>query len=103
MCLYNVTYNGLLDALNLSFSICLMGLDIHLKVADTDTVPFYLANLINIVFGLDMIANFVVLGPKRVKQERKILIYELVLQVLFLSLITEQIIDNNYYSSSKSI
>ena len=43
-----------------------MGLDIHLKVSDTDTAPFYLANFINVLFGLDMIANFVVLGPKRV-------------------------------------
>lgn len=72
-----------------------MGLDIHLKVSDTDTAPFYLANFINVLFGLDMIANFVVLGPKRVFQERKTLIYELILQVLYLSLIFDQIRLNN--------
>ena len=76
-----------------------MGLDIHLKVSDTDTAPFYLSNLINILFGFDMIANLVVLGPKRVYHEKKFLIYELILQVIFWSLIFDQIRTNN---SSKS-
>ena len=97
-----MTYNGFLDGLNLSFSVCLMGLDIHLKVSDVDTFPFYLANFINILFAFDMIANFFVLSPKRVYQERKILIYELILQVIFLILIFQQIRMNNS-SESRSV
>jgi hypothetical protein len=58
--LLNVSYNGALDIINLLFSFLLMSSDVHLHVANAGNPWFIIAMIINGIFFLDMLANFIV-------------------------------------------
>ena len=68
-----------------------MGFGIHLTVGDTTSIAFYLATCINAFFALDMLVNFFVLGPVYIYRSRRIILYELVLQLFHISLVIEEI------------
>ena len=76
-------YVGVLVLLNVGYTIFLMLMD------RTTTIWQYnqfkslaiLSSLINFVFIIDLVLNFVVLGPKNIWKEKKFIYFELFLQV----------------------
>lgn len=83
--LMNSVYMGVLTFVNLVFSIFLIVADFMLiwKVEYFKLISG-LALFINAVYFLDMVMNFVVLGPKNVWKSKTLLYLELVVQALFI-------------------
>lgn len=80
-----------MDALNFTFSAILVGFGVHLSVGDTTSIAFWLATVINAYFTFDMITNFIVFGPVYIYKERRIILYELILQLFFILLVVDEI------------
>ena len=90
--LHHIVYNGALDLSNFLFTLALVLTRTHLTVSDSASAEFVVAMVINALFLGDTIANFVVTGPKYILQDRKSMIFELVLQIIFFSLLIMQIV-----------
>ena len=92
----NPVYTGTLVASNLLFSIIMLTADegIEWKTENFNIIA-PVAILINLIFLVDMVANFIVLGPKNVWKARKPVFLELLLQV-FMVLFFIFYIDSNF-------
>ena len=92
----NPVYTGSLTATNLLFSIIMLTVD---EGIEWKTENFHIiapiAIIINLIFLVDMVANFIVLRPKNVWKARKPVFFELILQI-FMVLFFFFYIDENF-------
>ena len=87
-------YMGVLASMNVAFSLILCVVDRTTSTVENFfTIVAVVAVILNLVFVVDLIVNFVVLGASTIWKEKKYLYYELLLQVFsiayFVVIITE--------------
>ena len=80
--LQNVVYNGCLDLSNIAFYLYVTSQNTPININSSLNAPLVFALLINYIFVADMIGNFAVYGWHHVLNQRPILIYEIVLQII---------------------
>ena len=83
--LNNSIYNGSLTMLTIVYSLCLFDIDSD-GPAEMRELGVWIevpALILTIIFLIDLLANFIVLGPKRVWKERRILVLEIILQLVY--------------------
>mmetsp|Transcript_45970 Transcript_45970/g.60921 ORF Transcript_45970/g.60921 Transcript_45970/m.60921 type:complete len:268 (-) Transcript_45970:310-1113(-) len=93
-------YMGVLTGINVAYSLLLLLIDratVYWK--ETFFVPIaVIAIFISLVFTVDMIVHFVVLGPHSCWKEKKYIYYELLLQVSAIALIIYAMTSNLDYT-----
>lgn len=77
----NPYYNGLLTFLTLVYTVLLYAADISDEtIADHDYAFLEIPSIVlSVVYLVDLITNYICLGPRKIWEERKILIFETVL------------------------
>lgn len=86
--LTNIYYNAALDILNLFATMYLVLFDVHMRnTYIIDQTPFIISLVIQFIFFLDMLVNFIIIGPKKLCGGRKKMYFELILQVGFLAVL----------------
>ena len=86
--LTNIYYNAALDMLNLFATMYLVVFDVHMRnTYIIDQTPFIISLVIQSIFFLDMLVNFIIIGPKKLCGGRKKMYFELILQVGFLAVL----------------
>ena len=94
-------YVGLLDMINLGFTVFILVRNIHLDVGDVENwKAFGFSVAIQVIFLIDMILNFAIIGPRKLCKSRKIMYLECLLQldfiirILMMAFINHQGIEN---------
>ena len=103
--LTNIWFNGALDLINLSFTFLLFQFDQHLWFSTgTDLAILIIALILQAVFFVEMLANFICIGPSKLWQTRKIMYFELLLQIaLALQAIIDSTILKSKYESTSGV
>ena len=99
--LINPIYVGALACLNVAFTIFLVVIDrtTSLWLDEEFTFISVLSIVLNVIFIVDLVINFAVLGPRTVWKEKKYLYFELLLQlasiIYIIKIITQVDRDSN--------
>ena len=84
--LTNIWFTGILDAINLTFTVCIFMLDMYFNWNDHElaigTLSF--ATILQAFYLAEMVMEFVTIRPLKLWNTRKIVYFELFLQVLFI-------------------
>jgi len=80
----NPVYSGVLAILNLMFSIFFVFMDDNNMWVITNFTAIAVVSLfVNVIFFIEMMAFFIVLGFKNVWKKKRVVYFELVIQIFF--------------------
>lgn len=101
--LTNAYYNGAMDLMNLGLTILILVFNVHIDVGNLKSGPVViLCIIIQFVFFFDLIANFAVIGWRKLWESRKLMYFEILLQLDFLIQASLQGYEKRNYSGRET-